>query len=137
MYPVDVNYLATLVAAVVPFLFGAVWYGPVMGKAWMTAHGFTEQELKEASQNMGRTYGLSFLAYLVMAVVLSILVHHLQPAGIGQGLWLGAIVWAGFMMPVTLTSVLFSRSDFSLFWIDSGFQVLSALAMAAIIPAWA
>ena len=35
-----INYIAILIAAVVSFIFGAVWYG-TLGKPWMAAIGKT------------------------------------------------------------------------------------------------
>jgi hypothetical protein len=38
----DVNWLAVLVAAVVTFVLGGVWYGPLFGKVWRAAEGQAE-----------------------------------------------------------------------------------------------
>ena len=40
-----INYLAILIAAVVGWLAGAVWYG-LLGKAWVAAQGRTMEEFK-------------------------------------------------------------------------------------------
>jgi Protein of unknown function (DUF1761) len=35
----DINWLAVLVAAVVTFVLGGIWYGPMFGKVWRAAEG--------------------------------------------------------------------------------------------------
>ena len=40
-----INYLAILIAAILGWLAGAVWYG-VLGKAWVAAQGSTMEEFK-------------------------------------------------------------------------------------------
>jgi hypothetical protein len=136
MYPVEVNYLAALVSAVLAFLLGAVWYGKLFARPWMDAQGFTQDDLHETPREMGKTYAMTFISYLFMAVVLAILIDLVDPPDVGRGLWLASLVWFGFMVPATLTGVLFSRAKFRLFYIDGAYQLASALVMGAILTAW-
>ncbi len=47
--PVDINYWAVLVAAVVSMVIGALWYSPVLfGKLWMKYSGLSDKKLAEA-----------------------------------------------------------------------------------------
>jgi hypothetical protein len=136
MYPLDVNYLAVIAAAMLAFGFGALWYGVLMAKPWMAAQGFTREQLEADTQSMGRTSGLTFLVYLFLALVMAMLVSLTNPADVNQGLWLGLMVWFGFMVPVNLTSVLYARKGMSLFVIDAVYQLIVALMVAAVVTAW-
>jgi len=40
-----VNLLAVVLAALMGFVVGGIWYGPVMGKQWMGAVGLTEEDI--------------------------------------------------------------------------------------------
>lgn len=42
-----INYLAVAVSAVVTFVLGGMWYAPLFGKAWVKAHGLSEDAVKE------------------------------------------------------------------------------------------
>ena len=64
----DVSLLATLVATVAGFGLGALWYGPLFGKAWMAAVGLTEEQIRR-QMNPARTYGITFVVGLVAAYV--------------------------------------------------------------------
>ena len=57
MLPLPViNFAAVLVAAIVGFIIGILWYGPLFGKSWMRLMGMTDKQLKEARQKgMGKT----------------------------------------------------------------------------------
>ena len=60
--------LATLLATVLSFVLGGLWYGPVFGKAWMRLVGVTEATLRE-NFNPAKTYGITFvLAFLASYV---------------------------------------------------------------------
>jgi hypothetical protein len=136
MYPIDVNYLAVAAAAILAFGFGALWYGVVFAKPWMAAQGFTREELEADSGSMGKTFGLTFLAYLFLALVMAMLVDLTNPATVNQGLWLGLMAWFGFMVPVNLTGVLYARKGMALFVIDAVYQLIIALMVAAVVTAW-
>lgn len=136
MYPVEVNYLAALVAAVGVFMLGALWYGPLFGKAWLASQTVTEEELKAGSHSMAKIFGLNFLGYVVMAVTLGMFVWYLNPPGLAQGLWLGTVACVGFTLPHTLSSVLYSTNRMSLFWINAGYQLTSFLVMATVLTLW-
>ena len=68
----ELNYLAILVTAVVIFVIGAIWYSVLFGRAWTAAHGYTPEQLEGMWSGMARAYGLSFLCYLVLSLVLAL-----------------------------------------------------------------
>ena len=68
------NPLILLGAAIIPMLVGAVWYGPIFGKAWMNTNGFTEEDLKGG--NMLMILGLSFVFSVLLAAGISGLTVH-------------------------------------------------------------
>lgn len=68
----SMNWLAVLVAAVSSFVIGGLWYGPLFGRAWMQAFGFTEEDLKQRS--VPKTFGLSLLLAFVAALILEMFI---------------------------------------------------------------
>lgn len=70
-----INWLAVLVAALIPTVIGFIWYNPkVMGTAWMNASGMTEDKAKGA--NMPLIFGLSFFFSLMLAMSMNSLTIH-------------------------------------------------------------
>ena len=70
----DLNYLAILVAGISNMVIGFLWYGLIFGKIWMGLIGKTADELSSNPI----IYVVSFLLSLLMAVVLSIFIHHVN-----------------------------------------------------------
>lgn len=133
----EVNYLAILVAAIAAFVLGAVWYSPMLfGRPWLRARGWSSDRVEQMKAGMGRSYGIAFVCYLVMASVLAILFSFAGFLGATDGLWLGFLCWLGFAATIGLTRHLFSDRPFSLYLIDVTFQLAYLLAMGGIIGMW-
>jgi hypothetical protein len=126
----NANLLAILVAAAAGFLVGGIWYGPLFGKAWMTEHGMTEEELKNA--NMLKIYGLTFAFSVLSAVFLGHLLAHFGTMSARSTMMISVGVALGFIVPAIGTNYLFSRKSGKLFAIDAGYWLLFYAAMGAV-----
>lgn len=116
-----INHLAVLVAAVVSWIFGAVWYG-ALGKQWMAALGKTKDELMPGGRPDPVIFVVSFIAQLIMAEMLAGVIGHL---GAGQvtiknAMISAAFVWFGFVLTVLVTNHGFQHAKRSLTVIDGG-----------------
>ena len=132
----EINFLAVGVAALAPMVIGAVWYGPLFGKAWVSAHGHTPERLEEMNKGMGKAYGLSLVCYLVMATVLAYLLAWIGAVNVPSALWMAFLCWLGFAVTIGLTAHLFSDRKPAAYLIDVAFQLVYMLAMGAILGAW-
>jgi hypothetical protein len=135
---VQVNYLAVLLAAVVSMVIGFVWYSPILfAKSWMKEMGYKASEMKGMQKKMGPMYGLSFLASLLIAYVLTHVIamgeYFFGATGIGMGLQGAFWSWLGFVMPVQLTDVLFGGKSWKLFFMNTGYQLVSLLGMGVVL----
>lgn len=135
---VQVNYLAVLIAATASMGIGFLWYSPIiLGKQWMKEKGFTSESLKKAQKEMSALYGLSFVLALVTAFVLSHVMTMAQNffnyselmTGASSAFWM----WLGFIMPVQATATIFGNKNWKLFGIDTGYQLVSILAMGIVL----
>jgi Protein of unknown function (DUF1761) len=131
-----INYLAVVIAAIVAWLAGAVWY-MTLGKTWMAALGTTAEEMAEARSQPGAflPFIYAFVAELVMAWVLAGLIGHLGPLSLRGGVISGAFCWLGFVITTLLVNNSFTRRDWRLLFIDGGHWLLVLLLMGAIIGA--
>ena len=131
-----VNYLAIVIAAIVAWVAGAVWYMS-LGKIWTAAQGLSPEKLHEQKAKPGAylPFIYCFLAELVMAWVLAGLMAHL---GAGQvtlanGIVSGAFCWLGFVFTTLLVGTTFAMRDIRLLWIDGGHWLIVLVLMGAII----
>jgi hypothetical protein len=131
-----VNYLAVVIAAIVAWLAGAVWY-MTFARTWMAALGTTAEKMAEARSRPGAflPFVYAFVAELVMAWVLAGLIGHLGPLSLRAGVISGAFCWLGFVIPTLLVNNSFARRDWRLLFIDGGHWLLVLLLMGAIIGA--
>jgi hypothetical protein len=130
------NYLAIVIAAIVAWVAGAVWYMG-LGKSWTAAHGMTPEQMHANKSKPGAylPFIYVFVAELVMAWVLAGLMGHL---GAGQvtalnGVVSGAFCWLGFVITTIVANNTFAMRDMRLIWIDGGHWLLVLALMGAII----
>jgi hypothetical protein len=130
------NYLAIVIAAVVAWLAGAVWYMS-LGKIWTQAQGLSPEKLH---QNMGKPgaylpYIYCLVAELIMAWVLAGLMAHLGAGqvALANGIVSGAFCWLGFVITTLVVSTTFALRDLRLIWIDGGHWLIVLVLMGAII----
>lgn len=129
---VGVNWLAVMVAAVSTFALGALWYGPILGRAWMSASGMTEEKLAGAS--MGMIFGAAFVLQLLAAIALAMFIG--QEAGLRFGVFAGFMAGSFFVATALGVVYLFERRPVALWAIDAGYQILSFTMMGGIIGVW-
>ena len=103
----EVNFVAVLVATVVMFIVGAIWYGLLFGKVWGHIHGF--DKLTAAEQKALRAkMGLPYLAQLLVTFVMIYVFAHFLEAKLNVTLYeLVVWVWLGFIVPTHVSDVLF------------------------------
>ncbi|GIK84004.1 MAG: hypothetical protein BroJett025_06260 [Patescibacteria group bacterium] len=138
---IQVNFLVVVLAAVASMVVGFLWYGPIFGKQWMKLMGYTQKSLEKAKQEMSKTYAISFVGSLVMAYVLThvtkmsveVFSYPMLIAGLLSALWM----WLGFVAPVQMTEVLFGGKKWSLYFINTGYQLAAMLAMGIVIGLFA
>ena len=131
------NWFAIITAAIVAFLIGGLWYSPLMfAKAWMNAHGYSPEKVKEMQAKAPRTYSISFLCFVLMAFVLHLFVRHLgADTAVGGASW-GFHAWLGFALPLGLTAHLYSDKPIAAFLIDSSYQLVFMTVMGAVLAGW-
>ncbi|HEY7665728.1 MAG TPA: DUF1761 domain-containing protein [Xanthobacteraceae bacterium] len=126
------NYLAIVIAAIVAWLTGALWY-TALGKPWTTALGSTPKAMKIQTAALPFVY--AFLAELVMAWILAGLIGHIGALTLRGGVISAAFCWLGFVITTMLVNNSFARRDWRLLLIDGGHWLIVLLLMGAIIGA--
>ena len=133
----EVNILAVLAAAVATMVIGGIWYGPIFGKTWLKVHGYSKERLAEMQKGMGKTYGLSFVCYVVMGVMMALLIAATGWRGIAGGVHIGLVCWLGFAATIGLTAHLFSERKPAAYLLDAGYQLVYMVVMGMILASWA
>lgn len=136
-----VNYLAILVSAIAVMAIGATWYHKVVfGSKWLMLVGLranTPEEKEVMNKKAMTAMVFGFGASLVMAFVTANVLRWLNVNQLTQALQVGFYIWLGFVATVVIMNVMYQQKKLVLFFIDSGFQLASILAITTIIYFWA
>jgi hypothetical protein len=130
---VDINYVAVVVAALVPMFLGALWYSTALfARPWMRAVDRTQQELKGAQLG----YVISALGALLMSYALARIDRWAEVDDLWNGGLVGLLVWVGFVATVLAVTTYFSGRSLKLWLINAGYQLVALVLVGAIHGAW-
>ena len=126
-----INYLAVAVAAVLAFVFGAVYYG-VLSKPWQEAARITPEQARPGPALLA----ITFVCELVAAFMLAAFIVWLGRAALGGGLAVGFFAWLGFVLPVMAMNHRYQGFGWDLTAIDGGHWLAARLIMGGVIGWW-
>jgi hypothetical protein len=140
-YP-SANFLHVLVAAIVIFALGGLWYSPILfAKRWIALQGRTEEQMRAeaAAANMPLMYISAFITSLIIAWVLGMLLAHFSggtPMGAAHGALFGFFCWLGFAASTSYATAIFSGKPKQLWFIDSMYNLVSFVLAGIILAVW-
>jgi hypothetical protein len=128
-----VSLIAVLVAAIVMFVIGAVWYGALFTRQWRVLQNVPENA---PMTGMATTLVGGFIVTLVMAYVLARFVVHYSTPSFGEGVLTGFLAWIGFAATVTANQILYEKRPWLLWAINNGYLLIGLVVMGAILGWW-
>ena len=130
------NWWAVLLAAIVSFVFGGLWYG-LLSKQWMAAAGLTEEQIRGTGGPSPMPFIITFIAQVVMAAMLAGILFHLALGGMRPalrvGLIAGFLVWLGFVATTLVVNQQCQMQKASLTLIDGAHWLGVLLLQGAIL----
>jgi hypothetical protein len=137
MHMHSLNWVAILVAAISTMVVGFLWYSPLLfAKPWMREMGYDPNDkakTEEMKKSAGRAYGGSFVASLISAFTLALILHGLRAEDWHFGIMASFHIWLGFVATVQFTGALFMKQSMKLFAINTGYQLVCYLVMGTIL----
>ncbi|WP_421763121.1 DUF1761 domain-containing protein [Ekhidna sp.] len=128
----NINWLSVAIAAISTFLIGGIWYGPLFGKAWMNAFGYTEEDLKKRS--IPRTFGYSLILAFIASLILEMFIG--PEADVFFGAMAGFFAGIGWVATFLGIIYLFEMQSMKVYFINAGYCVLSLTVMGLILGSW-
>jgi len=117
------------IAAVAGWAGGAAWYG-ILGRQWSAALGWGPEEIKQQSPLLPMLF--SFLAELVLALILFLVIGPVSEPRLLRGLLDGSVLWLGFVVTTTAVNYAFQRRSLVLLAIDAGHWLLVLLIQGGL-----
>ena len=131
-----VNWLGVIAAAVLAFLVGGLWYGPLFGRAKLEEVG---PGGLAARRDPARTLGLTSVLLLVSATMLGHMFARVPAENLSAKPWLYFMMSGGlavaFVIPALWISYTHQRLSTRMALIDAGYWLTAYLAMGAVF--WA
>ena len=125
-----VNWLAVIAAAIAAFAVGALWYGPLFGRAKLEEVG---PGGLAARSHPGRTLGITAALLLVSATMMGHLFARVGGDTLAAKPWLYFMMSGGlavaFVIPALWISYTHQKLTTRLALIDAGYWLASYLAM--------
>ncbi|GAB4321776.1 MAG: hypothetical protein Kow0074_12820 [Candidatus Zixiibacteriota bacterium] len=131
----SLNYWAVLVAGLVYFVLGAIWYAaPVFGNAWMKAIGKTKEQVDADFSAMKLVW--AFVGSLVIAYGIARVLDWSNGATYADGIVTGALAAVCFVGSSSFINDRMEGRSSMLFWINFLYSLIGFMIMGAIIGAW-
>jgi hypothetical protein len=132
MEEMQIDWLVVVIAAVLNMVVGYFWYSKwLFGPAWAMLSKRSGKEMDPS----GKALVLGFITSLVIAFFLSLFEGYLEVTTVTDGMFVGFLLWFGFVATTQFSSVIWLKKPFSLFLINSGYKLVSFLVMSGVIGA--
>lgn len=129
MEGVEISWFGVVVATFVAFFLGVLWYGPLFGRAWVSATGFEPTQSKQG--NLSLLVGGSFALEFIMAFCLAMFLGNaLSPA---QGALYGFLAGFGWVGLAMVLHALYDQRPFRLGLINLAYWTLAFTLMGLVI----
>ena len=120
-----IDLLSILIAAVVNIIIGFVWYSRYLFKI--------ESDPSHPPRRLAILW--TIIIAFVTAYVLAFFEAFLGVTTVTDGMFVGFLVWFGFIATTQISAVIWGKMTFKRFMVHSGCELLTFLAMGGIIGA--
>jgi uncharacterized protein DUF1761 len=137
-----INWLAVLVAGIVIFALGGLWYSKLLfANRWIALQNRTEEQMRAqmASSNMPVMYASVFLTGLITAWGMALVLAHFSSdiaMTAAHGAMFGFLFWLAFAATTSYGTALFSGKPKQLWLIDSAYNLVSFVLAGIILAVW-
>jgi hypothetical protein len=129
------NPLAIVVATLIYFFLGGVWFTAFMNP-WLTGTGRTMAELKTSGVPPWFGYVVAFVMTAILATALSWIIQAIGPQTAKRGIVIAAILWFGFVFTTWATEYAFEARGISILAINTGYSLVGMLIMGLVLGGW-
>lgn len=134
----DFNLVGVLVAFVVSFISGGIWFGPkTFYPIWMKARGIESGQLSQQQNKPALLFGGTIIGLLFQTLTLAVIITSLQAGNsefaILDGALVGAALGVGIAAFASLSHRLFGGESIKVWIIETANDALNLTIAGAII----
>ena len=124
-----------IVAGLVQFAFGAVWY-TVFSEAWLVGIGKTKEQIMADGGNSPMPYIIGVVTAIIVAYTLAWLLPKLGTQSVAGGIRTGVTLALTLVATTLALNYGFEGRSLSLWLINSGYMFIGMGVMGAIVGGW-
>jgi glycerol uptake facilitator-like aquaporin len=130
-------FILPLVGAILVTVLGAIWYGPLFGKQYMSAMGMTMPvDMAAAKKDMMIRMAIDFVMSFVMFFGFLTILNLSYAGTYKAALVIGALFWFFFVMTQKASGAIWSGRDrknsWMLFGLNAGYSLVSFLLVGPL-----
>jgi hypothetical protein len=134
----DLNLVGVLIAFVVSFISGGIWFGPkTFYPIWMKARGIESGQLNKQQNKPSLLFGGTIVGLIFQTLTLAMIITSLQAANsdfsVVDGALVGAAVGIGIAAFASLSHRLFGGESVKVWIIETANDALNLTIAGAII----
>lgn len=137
----SINFVSVFVAALVAFVLGFLFHGPISGKLWMklaNIHPTGKEKLSDMIPQMVWNLIVNVVTAFVMAIIF---VYVFTSPLLGAATWssgavIGALLWLGFLVTSSSIEVIWMGRNYKLWLFEAVCSLIVTATMGAIIAGW-
>ena len=123
-----------IAAAISGLLIGAGWYHPrVFGSLWMQGSGMTPEMAERGARYRHVHFILGFIAALVAADVLRLLLRSLEIRDAFGAMHLALLIWIGFVVPVSAGALLWEHRSVKFYVLNICYWLVTLIVMSYVL----
>ena len=135
------NFIGVLVAFIVSFVSGGIWFGPkTFYPIWMKAKGIPSGVLTENQNKPALMFGGTIIGVLVQTLTLGLIINSLQvhnpDLGVLDGAGVGFALGVGIGMFASLSHRIFGGDSLKVWIIETANDAINLTIAGAIIAAF-
>jgi hypothetical protein len=131
------NYWAILVAALVYWLLGSIWFSVFFKKSWSHEVGKTGIKIKKPSSGeMRNKFITTFLLKLVQVWGLAVILSGFGVVALQPAIRIGLLIGICFAATTISVKALWENNSFKLVCIDAGYPIVGLVVSAIILALW-
>ena len=133
-----IKYPAVLVATLVHFFLGGLWYSPLLfANKFMQLINWTPEQLRQIeSESHVKELVIAFVMSFLLVYILAHFVQYTKATNAIGGIQTAFWLWLGFIVTTQLPLTLFEKRSFGLFLINVTYQFVGCALAGVILAVW-
>ncbi len=133
-----IKYPAVIVATLVHFLLGGLWYSPLMfGNKFLQLINRSPQKIQQMQdESHAKELVIAFVMSLILVYILAHFVQYTRATNVAGGVQTAFWLWLGFIVTTHVPTVIFEGRNFGLFAINVAYQFVGCALAGVILAVW-